>query len=73
MGSANGHQGPFGCAGNVLFFDCGGNNMGTYICQNIKLYKLNWIHFIVCKFYLMELNLKNNNKKLMGIYCPHTQ
>lgn len=34
--NAKGHEGNLGDDRNILYFDCGGDYTGKYICQNIS-------------------------------------
>lgn len=70
MARADGHKGTFGGVGNVLFLDCSGDYVAVYICEDIKSYKLNWMHLSYANYTSWSWI---EEKKCTQRDCPHTQ
>ena len=56
---------------NVLYFNCYGGYTGQCICKTHWNIHLKWVHFIVCKFYLNEVEfIKTTYQKWYLIILP---
>lgn len=62
-----GHTGPFGDVGNILYLACGGCLVVAWFDVFVKTHQtahLKWVHFLIFKLHPKKLIFKNQNKKI---------